>query len=1102
MPDLRSKLSTLSAEKRLMLEKLLQQRIKDSFASSITIPKRDKDIPTPLSFMQERLWFLHQLDPDLNAYNEFSTYAIHGCLDINALQRSFEVVITRHEILHTVYQEKDGEPVQVVLPSSPFQLELVDLSSFPQNKRLDELKGAAEKQVQKPFILSSDSVIRAVLYRLEDKEHILLCIIHHIASDGWSLALFWGEIFKIYDATLRKEVLILSDLPIQYSDFASWQRKWFDGNVMQKQLQYWRSALQGLTPAELPTDWKRSSKQNFTGAELRCKVPVAVMRKVYETSRLANVTPYMILLAVFYVLLMRLTGKKDIAVGTPVANRRFVETEPLVGFFVNTLVVRVNLDGDPSFKEILDRVRLLTLDVFDHQEMPFERLVEELHIERQLNRTPLFQAFFNFVSRRDEPFEPITLQVERINLIERSAKFDLTFYVFESVSGVDINLTYNADLFSKLHMEELLGQYLSLLVQVSEDVSLPIDALSLVTDTARQILPDPGKVLLEPELPPVTEMFLRQVEETPDAIAVELDGQKMSYAQLAVRAQQVARELLSQGLQPGQVAAVCGPRCFDMIASALGVFIIGGVLLLLDPDLPGVRQEIMLKSSQAVLILRIEQNRVDLPEVVILDNSTGVGGSSLPSAEIPFPKIEPEDRAYIFFTSGSTGAPKGIQGQHKGLSHFLNWQKRTFDIGVNDRVGQLTHLSFDVVLRDLFTILISGGTLVLPPPGGVPPHEVLTWLADNRITLLHTVSSLARYWLDTSSELVNLPNLRLTFFAGEMLSGEFVNRWRKHLASDSEVINLYGPSETTLAKAFFRAPASPESGNLPVGVPLPQTQLLVLTSSGLLCGIGEPGQVVIRTPFATLGYLPETGENNRFVSNPFGDEKPNRLFLTGDVGRYRPDGILEILGRVDEQVKVRGVLIQPQEIMNVLQSHPDIAGCFVRGFETLQGDSEIVAYLVPAANRNLEAEKVRTFISGHLPHTMIPAVLVVVEKIPLMPNGKVDRNALPEPKVGIIDESRVYIPPRTPVEQTLAQIWQEVLKVQRVGVEDNFFDLGGHSLIAMRVAARIRQIFNIEIALRELFELPTLAGLADRIGLLQKEEALARGIARDEGEIY
>lgn len=418
----------------------------------------------------------------------------------------------------------------------------------------------------------------------------------------------------------------------------------------------------------------------------------------------------------------------------------------------------------------------MLLNVFDHQEMPFEKLVENLQLERQPNRTSFFQAFFNFIPRQSERFELVSLKAERIYLVERSAKFEFTLYVIESSSEMELDLTYNADLFSHIHMDELLNQYLRVLAQSMEDPYLLINSFSMVTDNARRILPYPGKELPEPEHPPVTEMFLRQVADAPSAIAVEQEGQCWSYAQLAIRAQQIEREILSWGVECGQVVAVHGSRSFDLVASALGVFMSGGVLLLIDPDLPAARQEMMLQSTQAILLLRVEEGSFELPKVEVLGDSRVVRRKTVLEVTSTLPEIKPEDRAYIFFTSGSTGTPKSVQGWHKGLSHFLNWQLTTFDIGVDDRVGQLTHLSFDVVLRDLFTILISGGTLVLPPSDGISPQDVLAWLAEKRISLLHTVPSLARFWLDASSQAVSLSRLRLSFFAGEMLSGELANR--------------------------------------------------------------------------------------------------------------------------------------------------------------------------------------------------------------------------------------------------------------------------------------------------------------------------------------
>jgi amino acid adenylation domain-containing protein len=601
-----------------------------------------------------------------------------------------------------------------------------------------------------------------------------------------------------------------------------------------------------------------------------------------------------------------------------------------------------------------------------------------------------------------------------------------------------------------------------------------------------KLLPDPSIVLEEPVFPPVTEMFLDQVKAGPEKTAVERAGRSWNYLELAEAAQRIAAELKALGLSRGEVAAVSGSRTFDLVAATLGVFFSGGVLLLLDPDLPILRRQQMLEQSGARWMVQVERQLAGSDGQVairsILERTEvilpGEAGGEIASSD----RLRPDDPAYIFFTSGSTGRPKGIVGCHKGLSHFMNWQRLQFGVHPTDRVAQLTYLSFDPVLRDLFLPLTSGACLCLPPANPLWLDGVLAWLARERITIIHAVPSLMRLWLQGISPDLKLPDLKYVFFAGEMLSADLVQLLRQRCLADCRVINLYGPTETTLIKAWYEVPADPLPGSQPVGRPMPDTQLLVINPERQLCGIGEPGQIVIRTPFASLGYLdPGEADAQRFQPNWFCLADTNRLYLTGDLGYYQPDGILKVLGRMDEQVKIRGALVQPQEVMVVLGKHPGVAACFVQPQQERAGNIRLVAYVVRRAEYepggDLSAEIWR-FLHQHFPDYMVPSAFVFLESLPLLPNGKINRKALPEPDLSQEKLQEEFVAPRNPTEEMVAGIWSEVLGLDQVGIYDNFFYLGGHSLLAIRLINKLDDLFQVQLPLRLIFEAPTVESFA------------------------
>jgi amino acid adenylation domain-containing protein len=1052
-----------------------------------------------LSYAQQRLWFLDQYEPNSSVYNIPSALRLRGPLDVAALEQSLNQIISRHESLRTTFSMVDGEPVQVIAASVNLSLPVVDLRGYPETEREEKARRFAHENGRRPFDLSTGPLFRATLIRLAHDDHILVLTMHHIVSDGWSMGVVYRELSVLYRAFMNGKLSPLADLPIQYADFAIWQREWLQGEVLESQLSYWKKQLEGIPGVlNLPTDYPRPAVQSYRGARRSIEISRELTDGLKALSRKEGVTVFMTLLAAFQTLLYRYTGQEDIVVGSPIANRNRAEIEGLIGFFVNTLVLRSNLSGNPRFTELLARVREMALGAYAHQDLPFEKLVEELKPERSLSHPPFFGILFNMVNQADFKLHLPELITERFSFSEPESKFDLTLYVAEQKNKIDFNLVYRVDLFSQARMRCFLEQYRHVLEQIVAAPQDPIQAYSLVTPESRELLPDPSAVLAEPPQQLVTGMFSSWAAQTPNQAAISQGEHNWTYSELAVRAETLARVLRAGGLERGDVVAICGRRSFGLIAGMIGVLLSGGVLLPIDHTLPNQRKQLMLNEAGAKRLLYVGDKHSDdawleenfTPSIVVVNPGKGSvvdADTGLNLELVSLPELSPNDPAYIFFTSGTTGIPKGVLGCHKGLSHFLNWQRETFGIGSRDRSAQLTALSFDAVLRDIFLPLTSGATLCLPEfSDAFAPDETIGWLEREQISILHTVPSVAQWWLTDLAEKISLPSLRWVFFVGEPLTDALVLRWRSAFENAAQIVNLYGPTETTLVKCFYRVPADMRPGVQPVGAPITETQALVLGHDKQLCGVNEPGEIVLRTPFRSLGYINAPEENGkRFVKNPFRDDAHDLIYFTGDAGRYAPDGTLEILGRLDDQVKIRGVRIEPAEVTAILSQHPLVDSCIVVGRKDERAETCLVAYVVAEKQRQPTSTQLRFYLLEQLPAAMVPSAFVFLDSLPLTPNGKVDRKAL-----SVLDHDRPeleesFVAPRTVLEETLVAIWAKVLKSGRIGVHENFFDLGGHSLLATQVASRIREALDVALPLRVLFEKPTVASLSDYIESVQ-----------------
>jgi amino acid adenylation domain-containing protein len=1078
--------ATTLEQRALLALRSLKRNPPDPAGSRIA--RRAEGGAVPLSFAQQRLWFLQRLEPESPAYNMTRAWRLTGMLDTEALRRSFETIVMRHETLRTTLAEGADTPVQEIRPGTAFPLPLTDLTALPIAEREPEARRLAEHAAGLPFDLARDPVLRARVIRLAGHEHVLLLTQHHVAADAWSMGVLYRELSTLYHGYATGAPASLPDLPIQYADFSIWQRRRMESELWQRQLAYWVRQLQGAPPLlELPSDRPRPAVSSYRGAEAIVTLPRDLHEALQALSRREGVTLFMTLLAGFKLLLARWSGQSDIVVGAPIAGRTHVELEGLIGFFVNSLVLRTDVGGDPTFRELLGRVRETALEAYNNQELPFERLVETLQPERRLNYNPLFQVLFQVENTGRGELKLPGLEVADFGHFHYSAKFDFALRMQESRGELSGICKYSVDLFSQETITHLLEQYRSLLEQIVASPDRRIGGYSLLTPRARPLLPDPEAAMAEPRYPVVTEAIAAAARRAPTHAAIRQAGRSWTYHELDEAVTTLAGSLRARGVEPGSVVAVSGPVSFGLVSALLAVLSARAVVLPVAPELPEKRKETMLREAGARDVVQVAATAADDDWVGDLDVRVILIGEdarewdrpagAAPTAGNSAPP-QPEDPAYIFFTSGTTGTPKGVLGEHRGIGHFLQWQQTAFGIGPHDRCAQLTSVSFDVMLRDVFLALWSGATLCLPP-ADLTPDQVLAWLESEEISVVHVVPSLARAWLEPAPPGLTLPALRWVFLAGEPLTDDLVRRWRALATDRCGLVNLYGPTETTMVKCWYLVPPDPVPGVQPVGGALPESQALVLSAENRLCGINEQGEIVLRTRFMTRGYInaPEA-QQQRFVLNPFSSDPRDRLYRTGDLGRYRADGSLMVLGRLDRQVKIRGVRVEPEEVSAVLSRHPQVRTCAVVGQALGTEPVALVAYVV-AGGETADSTALRAYLSERLPSPLVPSAFVFLEHLPLTSNGKLDLRRLPVPELGNGSEERGQTAdPGSAVEDWMARTWAEVLGIARVGVNDDFFALGGHSLLATRIVARVRAQYGVALPLRAVFEAPTVARLA------------------------
>jgi amino acid adenylation domain-containing protein len=1045
-----------------------------------------RDQLLPLSFAQQRLWFIEQLEPAGAAYHIPQVLRIKGSLNIDALEKACNEIVRRHEILRTIFVVDNGEPVQVITPFKPTRIPLVDLSS----QLLEDCEAASVRicteEVQRPFDLEQGPLLRLKLLRLGSEEYLLIVTMHHIVTDGWSFGVLVGEVTTLYQAFLSDNASPLPELPIQYADYAYWQRQWSVGED-EEQLEYWRRQLGALPILELPTDRPRPSQLSYRGRQLPFEFSESLTRRLKQLRRERGATLFMILLAGFQILLHRYTGQEDIVVGTPIANRQRLEIENLIGFFVNTLALRVDLSGAPTFSEVLARVREVSLGGYAHQDIPFERLVQELQPGRDLSRNPLFQVLFALQNAPSEKLELPGLTLTPEEFESGSTRFDLECLMWEQGEGLRGLFVYSEDLFDEATVRRMLASFEVLLNSIANAPDEPINALPFLTeeDERQQLVAWNDTAAVFPHEQCVHQLVAQQAQSTPEATALVFGTERLNYRELNARANQLAHYLQKMGVGRETTVGIMMERSTEMLISVLGTLKAGGAYLPLDPEFPRDRLSFMLADAGARMLLTQHQLLDLLPEinVEVVCPARDWEQIALEDEDDPADRSTPDNLAYVIYTSGSTGKPKGVAMPHGPLVNLIRWQAK-LSPGAT-RTLQFASLSFDVSFQEIFSTWCTGGALILVgEETRRDSQELLRTLVQGRIDRLFLPYVALQHLAQVAvAENMFPQNLRQVITAGEQLK---ITREIRSLFGklvNCSLDNQYGPSETHVASGFILAGATEEWPGLPpIGRPIANTELYVLDTWMRPVALGATGELYIGGECLARGYLnrPEmTAE--RFTPNPFASHGGRRLYRTGDLVRYMPDGVLHFLGRRDHQAKVRGYRIEMGEVEIALRQHPSARDAVVIAHEARTGEKRLVAYVLVDRETDLTTNDLRSHLIQKLPEYMIPSTFVMLDHFPLTPGGKIDRLALPGPEQIELSEERVHVAPRTPTEQLLAGLWADVLGVEQVGIHDDFFDLGGHSLMATRLISRVREAFRIELPVRSLFVTPTLAALSETI---------------------
>jgi amino acid adenylation domain-containing protein len=1062
---------------------LVQQRLRGRRGRGPIIPRRAEGAQPPPSFAQERLWFMDQLAPETAAYVVPFPVRLRGPVDRAGMQAALDAVVARHESLRMRFPASpDGRPTVVVDAAVRVPLEIRSVDA-------DAVAALLARLAATPFDLTTGPLVRAVLVRVDAQDHVLLLVVHHIVFDGWSIDVFLRDLFAAYDGTAP-----LGDAPTRYGDYAAWQRERYRGERAAGDLAFWREHLAGVPPLDLPTDATRPPEQSFRGAGHPVAMDGDVARGLLDLSRRHGATAYMTLLAAYQALLSRYSGQDDFAVGSTVAGRVLPELEGTVGLFANVLAMRADLSGNPTFAELLDRVRTTVLDAFAHEEGQFDQIVSELRLPRDISRSPVFQATFTLLNYTQSAAPPAALAVAPFPIENLVTRFDLELYLYEPTTTVTGFFTYNADVFHRSTIERLTRHLERVLRAVVADPDVRVGDIDLLDPDERDLVLHGWNDTTRDTGRPVTlaAMVEAQVLRTPDAVAVVFEDTALTYRELDALADRLARRLRRSGVGPGAVVAVCAQRCPELVVALLAVLKSGAAYLPLDPGYPAQRLEFMLTDAAAPVVLATAPAAEKLPttaaEVIRLDRPqewSGPAGGT---------RAGLDDTAYVIYTSGSTGRPKGVLNTHRGIHNRLDWMQRTYRLGAGDVVLQKTPTGFDVSVWEFFWPLTTGARLVLARPGGEKDAAYLRdTIAEYGVTTVHFVPSMLSVFL-ASEGVEECRSLRRIICSGEELPVRLVRAVAERL--DCELHNLYGPTEAAIDVSSWACRPGELAGltRVPIGRPIQNVRLYILDSSGRPVPPGLPGELHIAGVGVARGYLnrPELTEA-RFRPDPYGPPG-DRMYATGDLARHRPDGAIEYLGRLDNQVKVRGVRIELGEIESVLREQPGVRDAAVVVREDRPGDQRLSAYVVGAGGAEPDTGRLRAALKAALPDYLVPSAYVPLPALPVTPNGKLDRRALPAPTFARAADAELT-EPRDDVERAIAGVWAAVLGRESIGIDDNFFDLGGHSLLATQVVAKLRTALPAgcgRASVMDLFKNPTIRQLAALVAAPEEERGPRR----------
>jgi len=1059
------------------LRKLLREN-KDEILESLRKQAAQQVEEVSLSYGQQSLWYMHQTAPESAAYNVAFTGRIWSAIDVDALRLAFQGLVDRHQALRSTFVMKDGVPIQRIVGYREVRIHQVDGKGWAD----EEMHQRVKEAYRKPFDLENGPMLRVHLFSRSQDEHILLVSLHHIAVDAWSMRILLEELQILYQANVEGGNANLAKLVVEYTDYVKWQEQRINGIEGDRMREYWREQLKGELPAvSIPSDRPRPAVQSFAGASRGFEIGVEETSALRKLAKREGMTLYMVLFAAFQILLFRYTGQEDIITGVPTFGRSRPEYAGLVGDFINMLPLRVQVTGAVSFRELLGEVRKIILNGLEHQEYPFPRMVAEFGGKRDASRSPVFQISFDVMQVKGDENELVELvypkdegvvvdfggiKMEAYEIRQQEGQFDLTMLMIELDNEISGTLKYNTDLYDEATILQVIRHYKHLIDGIIANPEEQISRIAVLhEDERKQVLVDWNQTNIRyPEGVCLHEMFEAQVKKTPQRIAVVYEDQTITYTELNARANQLAHYLLSIGVKPDMFVGVCMDRSIEMVVAIYGILKAGGAYVPIDPSYPADRLKWMIIDSEIPVLLTQSHLRDILPpietQIILLDSNWDQIATQI--EENPPSTATPDNLAYIIYTSGSTGKPKGAMLHHRAVVNHIYWMIETFHLAEADNFLQKTPFSFDAATNEFHPPLAVGGKLVMAQPGG---HQDGYYMVDvinqHQVTYLQLVPSLLQLLLETPG-FETCTSLSKIGCGGEALSMSLVRTFYEQ--HQSELYNFYGPTEAAVDTAYWLCDPNLDRMIAPIGRPVSNTQLYILDDYLQPVPIGVTGELHIGGVQVGLGYhkRPDMTQN-RFIKHPFNDNPSARLYKTGDLARYLPDGNIEFLGRNDSQVKFRGFRIELGEIEATLNNDPTVKQAAVIIQEVTPGDKRLMAYIVPEAEQNPDTRALRAVLKDQLPSYMVPSIFVPIREIPLSPSGKLDRRALPTPDIsGDIDQHTSH-PPKTPMELIIAEIWQNVLGMQGVGIFDNFFDLGGHSLLAMQVITRVQEKTGIRL---------------------------------------